>query len=131
MRRSPFRSSSSRTGRKYSIQAVGDAPDELLEFVRSVGGKTLLLPHCADGDDFEKSVFEKSPIRTVWFRAASVPPESAEGASVAFGANSLLATAISDRLLGFIPKQIACATNPGDLSSDELLTQVRAEFGPG
>ncbi len=114
---------------KYSVQAVGNDPDALLEFVRSVGGRTLLVPHCADGNDYERTVFEKSPIQTFWLRAAAAPPLSTESISIAVPAGSVLATSISQQLLDLIPDQVICDSKSNDLSCDELLARLQNSVG--
>ncbi len=95
-------------GHEYSIQAVEQDPKAVLEFIRRVNGKTLLLLHGTDGGDFEQKIFEKSSARTIWLRAANPPPESRDQLFIAMGAHRVLPTAASESLLGLIPSQILC-----------------------
>jgi uncharacterized hydrophobic protein (TIGR00271 family) len=115
-------------GQEYSIQAVEQDPNAVLEFIRQVNGKTLLLLHGTGGGDFEQKIFEKSSARTIWLRAMNPPPQTSDQVFIALGEDRLLPTAASESLLGLIPGQILCESTYEKADGEQLLADLRREM---
>lgn len=101
---------------KLSITVVEEEADAVLDAVKTLGGKNLLMLRSADGDAMQQAVFEKSPIVTVWLRAAEGPPVEREHVICALGETQRIATSTAENLLQLIPSALLV---PEPIATDE------------
>lgn len=94
--------------RKVVVEMVEAEPVAISEYIQRVSGKTLLISFNQDALSFQKSLFEASPIRTLWVQTKQPPPDVPSDAFTMIRQPRLITSIACQDLFGFLPDAALC-----------------------
>lgn len=116
------------SGEKTAAAAVEAEVQAVLDYIASVSGKIVLMVHREGNQEFQQSLFEQSPERTIWLAAHDpasqrLPQSSADVYSM-FRRPSLMTTIAAEQVLRITPAETLC--DELDFEQDDLVAAVNS-----
>ena len=85
------------------VSSVADEPAEIVDQIKSLGARYVLMMKSPDSESWQQAVFEKSPVVTFWIQGSEPPPVDRKHVMCGLAETQLIATNSCEQLLGLIP----------------------------
>ena len=110
---------------KVFTSTVPAETESVLQLVRSSDASLLVMVHATDVSSFQRSLFEQSPVQTLWLRTKNEPPDSAERIFKAVKNPLPVASLACEKMLGLIPQTVmASVTDTSDQIRDDVIAEI-------